>query len=472
MMALTDDMTGSPVGSFVIALAIAVAAAVPTACARSPQAPGEADDLPPIDAVSLARAGVRRDYEPFLREIMRGTKRLRGAMVLLNQDGSGFEAAARDLRRLKSYGANHVRLYFNPSTGLTHAEKRRYARWVGRGGGKGARPEWWRITGEVLKRRWLPLFAELDLPIILMIFTPEETSKDPKGALWTDAEVRRRFVENAVAEARFFKDEPMIIGYDLLNEPIPPGCVNEANGLYWWTWSAERARRDVPDGDRALGELYNRIIRGIRAFDAHRLLVLEPGPWGQPWAFPALLHVDDDPRLIFSFHHYTPQGFTHWGKKAWQKLDPALLPPANARPRYPDPARKWDRRMIAGMLASAEGFRRAREEQTGRHCPIWVGEFGTWRWLDKASQLAWYRDSMELMEERRFGWAYFVYDAGLSIWWNCMTQDGPEGEDVDMREYLAARKALDRKYFAERRATLRPSFEVVVEFMRRNHLHP
>jgi hypothetical protein len=446
------------------------AALLLSGCAGAREVGAESEKLPPVGEITpLGKAPrPRRDYRPFLRAVMKGEKRLRGAMVLLNETRGSFDLAVKDLRRLKSYGANHVRLYFNPFTGLSGEERERYAKWF-RGKDVHAKcPDWWKTTGEVLKKRWLPLFEELDLPVILMMHVPEESTKDPKGKFWTDAAARRRFAEYAVAKARFFRDEPAIIGYDLVNEPVPPGCRSERNGLYWWTWSAERAEKEVPGCGKALAELYNEIIAGVRKFDRERLLVLEPGPWGLPWAFPALLGVKDDPRLIFSCHHYTPHGLSHWGRKAWDKQDPALLGPIAKRPKYPDAGRKWDRKMIAGMFETVETFRREREKKTGRKCVVWIGEFGTWRWLDEKSQLNWYRDSLEVMEKRGYGWAYFVYDAGLSVWWNCMTQDGPEGDAVDFPKYLEARRKIDVDYFLERRKKLRPSFEVVVEYMRRN----
>jgi hypothetical protein len=416
---------------------------------RQPTPAGNAllpDGEPDIGLVpSLAGAPVDRDYEPFIRDVAEGRRQLRGAMVLLGAAEGDFEQAVKDLRRLKSYGANHVRLYMNPTTGLLGTEIQRHRERL-------SGPDWWQVTGQYLKQRWLPVFAELDLPVILLLYLPEESTKDPRGAFWTDRGARERYAEYAVNMARLLQDEPAVIGYDLLNEPVPPGCVNEANGSYWWTWSVDRAREDVPDGDRVLSELYNTIITGIRRFDRHRLLVLEPGPWGLPWAFPALLEVQDDPRLVFSCHHYTPHALTHWGRDAWEKQDPSLLGPPDSRPCYPDPEKGWDRDLIAGMFETVEAFRGERERRTGKPCPVWIGEFGMWRWLDEQSLCAWFRDSLELMEERGYG----------------MTQDGPEGEALEMHRYLAARREIDVGYFRQLRTHVRPSFEIVIEFMRRN----
>lgn len=453
--------TGLTIACSVLLLTCGCRARPRLTAASGPDGPPSLGPIP-----SLATQAVRRDYEPFIRDVLAGRQQMRGAMVLLSDDEGRWDRAVADLKRLKAYGANHVRLYFAPHVGLTGAERKRYHPWIRFSNTTRPDDRWLGITGEVVKRRWLPLFAELDLPVVLMLFQPEHTSKSATAPMWTDPAARQRLVDECVAQVKFFQDCPGIIGFDLLNEPVPPGCRNRPNGRHWWTWSADDARADAPDGDRALATIYNDVIRRVRRFDRDRMIVLEPGPWGLGWAFPALRHVVDDPRLVFSFHQYTPLGWTHWGREAWDALDATRFP--TTRPAYPDARRGWTRATIAESYAPAAAFRQAREKQTGRFCPIWVGEFGTWRWLDGPSQLRWYRDTLELLEEHKFGWAYFVYDAGLNMWWSCMTQDGPDGDALDAAGFLRARKTSDVSYFLTLRRQVRPSFQVVIDFMKKN----
>jgi len=417
----------------------------------------------------------RRNTEPFVRDVLSGKERLRGVMVLLNNVGDDYELARQDLVRLKrEYGANHIRLYFNANTGLLPHERRRSSEWI-KGDVYRDSPEWYKVTGEIFKRRWIPLFRELDLPIILMMSAtmPAGLYQTPDAALWRDKSEQARLVESVVGLAEFFKDEEMVIGYDLINEPIPPGCTSEGyqhkGYKFWWTYSTELARQQVENGDRILADLYNRMIARIRTFSKDKIIVLEPGPWGTPRAYPALLDVVDDPRLIFSHHHCDPHPFATYGMKAWTALDASLLAKEEGKQFYPNRRYNWDRGLIAASFEEAVAFQKAREKQTGRHCVIWIGEFGAQRFSDESSQSEWFTDSLEVMEGLGFGWALFVYDAGVSVWWANYSPRGPVGKAVDIPAFFTARKELNVGYFKRLRSKgLRPEFGVLVEYMKRN----
>ncbi len=59
-----------------------------------------------------------------------------------------------------------------------------------------------------------------------------------------------------------YKDNPMLIGYDLLNEP------HTKDEMKYWQ------KRTVPE-----------LVKVIRAIDRATTLVIEPGPWGLPGGF-------------------------------------------------------------------------------------------------------------------------------------------------------------------------------------------
>jgi hypothetical protein len=119
------------------------------------------------------------------------------------------------------------------------------------------------------------------------------------------------------------------------------------------------------------------------------------------------------------------------------------------------------------MFDFVRAFQREREARTGRPCPVWVGEFGATRFTDRASQHRWFTDTLELMEEYGFGYAWFVYGAGATPRWEHFNQFGPEGEDLTLAEYFDAHKRGDTAYFEQFREQVRPSFQILADFMRR-----
>ncbi|HWE33209.1 MAG TPA: cellulase family glycosylhydrolase [Solirubrobacteraceae bacterium] len=100
--------------------------------------------------------------------------------------------------------------------------------------------------------------------------------------------------------AAYFRKQPSVLGYELLNEPFP-GTV----------WEPCALPGGCPAFDAKLGSLYRRLATAIRTQDQRTLIWYEPNPlfnFGPATAVPGL----GDPHAGFSFHDYclgaSPQG--------------------------------------------------------------------------------------------------------------------------------------------------------------------
>lgn len=421
---------------------------------------------------------VPRDYGPLIQGVAAGDRMLRGAMALICD--WDHDLAVQDLRRLRhEFGADHVRLYFDRGTGLTADERRALSAWreetlraTESPEGAEARLEAaaalsYEASVQRFKERWAPLFEELDLAVVMPL-GGGKLYQDAESPLWSDPELQEREIRSIVRKAKAWSDVDVVIGYDLVNEPIPPGSRPRHTRTWYWDWTEEEALEDLPEGDRALARIYDEVIRRIREFDKDRLIIIQPGPWGAPSGFPALQHVHDDPRLVFSFHQYEPHTFTHLGATSLRDADVSRLDIDLAQVVYPQSERQWSREGIREMFEFVRQFQTERERRTGRHCPVWIGEFGATRFPDGDSLRRWVTDTLELMEEYRFGYAWFVYTAGVCPNWDHFGQYGPEGDAVATDVYFAAHRRGDPEYFAQFRDTVRPTFSILAEFMRRH----
>jgi endoglucanase len=81
--------------------------------------------------------------------------------------------------------------------------------------------------------------------------------------------------------ARRYKDDPIIAGYDLLNEPLP----HEFQHKY----------------PSELIALYKRLIKAIRAIDPHHMIILEGSHWARNWSIFDRLW---DENTLLQFHKY------------------------------------------------------------------------------------------------------------------------------------------------------------------------
>ena len=77
--------------------------------------------------------------------------------------------------------------------------------------------------------------------------------------------------------ANYYKSEPVIAGFDLLNEPARPGVAT------------------------TLRNIYEQCIDSIRAVDQNHMVIIEGNWYGNDHTglFPPF-----DPNIVYSFHHY------------------------------------------------------------------------------------------------------------------------------------------------------------------------
>jgi len=100
--------------------------------------------------------------------------------------------------------------------------------------------------------------------------------------LFESAESQQLTVEIWRKIAERYRDEPTVIGYDLLNEPIAPFF-------------------DVATLNPKLEPLYRKIAAGIREVDRNHLLFLEGGEWDTNFN---VFGPPFDNKLVYTFHTY------------------------------------------------------------------------------------------------------------------------------------------------------------------------
>ena len=225
-----------------------------------------------------------------------------------------------------------------------------------------------------------------------------------------------RFVSAWETIARRYRQEPMIWGYDLANEP--DGTLGAwGDGVLPWEPLAERT------------------ARAIRAVDARRPVVVEPLS-GSPGGFPSLLPLDFSiPGIVYSVHMYEPHSFTH------QLLNGSGTPfayPGHVEGEF------WDAIRLRAALQPV------REFQEKYRVPILVGEFGAVRWALQGSAHRYLRDAIEVFEAWDWDWCYHAFREwhGWSIE---LTEDPknqkPPAEPTDRELLVRGWFAGNAKYF-------------------------
>jgi endoglucanase len=110
-----------------------------------------------------------------------------------------------------------------------------------------------------------------------------DDSADDQPELFKQPKYQDQLVALWTTIARRYKDEPTVVGYDLLNEPLP-GRTGAAKAF-----------------KTALEPLYKRITQAIRTVDRRHIVILEGADWANDWS---VFGPPFDDNVVYQFHYY------------------------------------------------------------------------------------------------------------------------------------------------------------------------
>lgn len=241
----------------------------------------------------------------------------------------------------------------------------------------------------------------------------------PPGGRYENSELaifhEKKYQEHWIALweqiARRYKGNPVIWGYDLVNEPVQNFPPREEGVL------------DYLEGQE-------RCAQAIRAIDPNVPIFIEANEWDSPAGFMELQPVRVS-NAIYQVHMYVPGQYTHQGVGR----NPGEYTPV----AYPGliNGTEWNKERLRKVLAPV------REFQLAYNVHIFVGEFSAIRWAPGAAQYL--RDCIELFEEYGWDWTYHAYRE----WEGWSLEHGPNREDRQPTKEPTDRKLVVLNWFAQ-----------------------
>lgn len=259
-----------------------------------------------------------------------------------------------DIRTIKGWGANCVRLPFNYR--LIEPENRPYS-----------------LNEDGLKYldRAVNWCEKYSLYCILDLHAAPGSQNNAwhsdsygRTELFDVEQNRDRFLRLWFFLADRYRERPAVAGYDILNEP------------------------DVPSADESkIRSLYEAATAEIRSTDKKHMIFLEGNAWAQRLEF---LCRPKDRNTAFSIHNYAPLNFTH-------HFEPGL--------RYPGKfyGMTWNRGKFDLFAKAYSLF--AKE----MNVPLYLGEFGVFARDGHYGEDQWVDDVLWACEKYHISWTYWNY---------------------------------------------------------------
>jgi hypothetical protein len=254
--------------------------------------------------------------------------------------------------------------------------------------------------------------------------------------VWLKQDAQDAWVEMWRYTAEHYRDNPVVVGYDLMCEPNGPGRLLEI-------WNGEDFYPAYAGTLYDWNQLYPRIVQAIREVDPDTPILVSAMGWGSVRWLPFLEPVDD-PRTVYMVHQYEPQEqYTH------QPYPASNSYPGSFDLNWDGAPDVFDRAWLDGYLSIIDDFK-------ARYgVPVAVNEYGVMRWSPGAADFL--RDSMDLFEQRGMDHAFWAWNPLWLPYSHVDDMNYLRGPDPDDHTDLATSDLIDVITQTWRRNAIRPS---------------
>ncbi len=206
--------------------------------------------------------------------------------------------------------------------------------------------------------------------------------------VWEDPAARAAWAQMWRFTAQRYRDNPAVVGYDLMVEPNANDIVD--------VWDPEAFQAQYAQTGYDWNAWYPDVVAAIREVDADTpILVGAMGYSAVAWL--PYLHPIDDPRIVYTVHQYAPMRYTH------QEPSDHLIYPGQWDADEDGQCDQVNRAWLAQRLQTIAAFR-ARVQ-----APVAVNEVGLVRWAPNAAQFM--ADQLALLEELGVNYAVWMWYA-------------------------------------------------------------
>jgi endoglucanase len=236
----------------------------------------------------------------------------------------------------------------------------------------------------------LRICAEEDMPVIISTATLpgsrwlQNNNFEDDLRIWISNEYQIQAAEFWQDLAKELKDYPIVIGYNILNEP-------HLEQLYEpYSTHIEYVNQEIIQ--KNLFEFYKKIIVAIRYFDEETPIIIESSAYADPKALEYLI-PQGDKKIIYSFHMYEPYEYTNKEINRDRFSYPGII-----ADKY------WNKESLEAYMQSVINFQKRHNIPSNR---ILVGEFGAHRKSDGIEN--YFSDLIDIFNENKWHYAFYSF---------------------------------------------------------------
>ena len=217
--------------------------------------------------------------------------------------------------------------------------------------------------------------------------------KDLIENIWEDTDAQAAWAEMWQYTAERYRNNPVVIGYDLMCEPNSNEILDE--------WDQDQFETRYGGTTYDWNAWYPNLVTAIRQVDPDTPILVGGNAYSALDWLPYIKTINAD-RIIYMFHQYAPFMFTH------QDPDENLTYPGQFDTDYDGEKENFNRTWLEEFLSIAEDF----ANQNG--VVVAVNEYGVDRWVTGSA--AFMDDQMAIFEELGINYALWIWDPVWQPW--------------------------------------------------------
>ncbi len=209
-------------------------------------------------------------------------------------------------------------------------------------------------------------------------------------SMWQDMAAQDAWVEMWKFTAERYRNNPIVVGYELMVEP-------NSNGVVFDVWEPEEFYPRYAGTSYDWNQLYPRLVTAIRQVDSDTPILIDPMSYGDIEWLPAMQVLEAE-KIVYSPHQYSPHPYTH----QWEQEGNTY--PGFFDLDYDGSRETFDLDWLRGLTGMIRDFR------DQYHAVVAVSEYGVMRSVPDAP--AYLHDLMGLFEE--LGVNYSMWEWSVS----------------------------------------------------------